>query len=261
VLLDPFEEQLHLPPVLVLRSDSQGRQRRVVGPEDQRLARLGILETDTPQVLGIVRRYVKAVHRNGLVANHAGGPIGRCRVHASRVHIAFGTRNEEGVSLMQRVQPRKVQIAAIHDVERACFNRKEAEHVDVAHLAIADVDEGGNRASQAQRVDGIGLIQSQILVAVELARAANKYGGKIGPDAPIVRIDQRRAMHCVTQAHRIQLVGIGAQRYFDIAQALVPRQLRKSQDTKLVGASCDVRRHCQHSDSRCARNSSTEQTP
>ena len=51
VLLDPFEEQLDLPAALVERSDRQRRQRRVVGQENQRLARLRILESNAPQML------------------------------------------------------------------------------------------------------------------------------------------------------------------------------------------------------------------
>jgi hypothetical protein len=44
-------------------------------------------------------------------------------------------------------------------------------------------------------------------------------------------------MNAVTQPHRIQLVGIGAQRDFDIAQTLPPCQLGERHDTKLLGAS------------------------
>ena len=54
MLLDPFEEQLHLPSIFVERGDLQGRERHVVGQEDKRLARLRVFETDTSQVLGIV---------------------------------------------------------------------------------------------------------------------------------------------------------------------------------------------------------------
>ena len=48
MLLDPFEEQLHLLTALVKRGDSQRRQRRIVGQKYPRLARLEVFETDTP---------------------------------------------------------------------------------------------------------------------------------------------------------------------------------------------------------------------
>jgi hypothetical protein len=54
VLLDPLEEQLHLPTTFVHRSDCQRRQCRVVGQKDQSLARVRILEPDTLQMLRII---------------------------------------------------------------------------------------------------------------------------------------------------------------------------------------------------------------
>ena len=50
-LLDPLEEQFHLPATLVQRGNRQRRQCRVVGQKNQRLARLRILESNAPQML------------------------------------------------------------------------------------------------------------------------------------------------------------------------------------------------------------------
>ncbi len=49
VLFDPFEEELHLPPGLVQLRDGEGRQREVVGEEDEVLAGLGIGVADAPE--------------------------------------------------------------------------------------------------------------------------------------------------------------------------------------------------------------------
>ena len=43
-------------------------------------------------------------------------------------------------------------------------------------------------------------------------------------------------MHAVTQAHRVELAGIGTQRDLDVAQAFAPRQLRKRHHAELLGA-------------------------
>ena len=51
---DPFEGQPDLPAILVQRGNGDGRQRGVVGLEEQRIAGLGILEMDAAQVRGIV---------------------------------------------------------------------------------------------------------------------------------------------------------------------------------------------------------------
>lgn len=47
VLLDPFEEQLHLPSALVQRGNGQRWQRRVVRQKHQGLTRLRVFKTDT----------------------------------------------------------------------------------------------------------------------------------------------------------------------------------------------------------------------
>jgi hypothetical protein len=69
MLLDPFEEQFHLPATLVQSADSQRRQLSVVGQEDQILARFEIAVADTPQMFGIVFGGVVVVERNALIAN------------------------------------------------------------------------------------------------------------------------------------------------------------------------------------------------
>ena len=61
MLLDPFEEQLHLPAALVQRCDGQGWQSPVVGQENQRFSRLGVFVSNAPQLLGVILRHVKAV--------------------------------------------------------------------------------------------------------------------------------------------------------------------------------------------------------
>src|SRR5439155_22438630 len=62
------------------------------------------------------------------------------------------------------------------------------------------------------------------------------------PVSRFVGVRQRRAMNRMTQAHRVKLVGVGAQGHLDVAQALAPSQLSKRHDAKLFGAT-----HAAHS--------------
>ena len=87
MLLDPFEEQFHLPAALVQRGDDQRWQSRIVGQKDQRLARLRIFETDTPQMSRIFLRHVKTIHGDRLIADHAAGSVGFGRVHAGAAKV------------------------------------------------------------------------------------------------------------------------------------------------------------------------------
>ena len=151
VLFDPFEEQFHLPATLVQRSYGQWRQGRVVGQEDQGLLGLGVFEANAPQVLGVVLGCIVSVQRNGLIADDAAAPVHLGRVHAPGVHVALGSGHKEGACLMHLEQPSKVQIAPVHDVERAWLQDQDVQHIDLVHLAVADVDEGWDTAAQVQQ--------------------------------------------------------------------------------------------------------------
>ena len=270
VLLDPFEEQLDLPATFVQSGNGQGRQGRVVGQEDQRFLGFGIFEPDTAQVLGVVLGNIVSVQRNGLIADDAACPVHFGRVHAPGVHIAFGSGHKEGTCLVHLEQARKVQIAPVHDVERAGLQNQDVQHIDLVHLAIADVDECWNGASQVQqgmeldgslgfakrgpveqaqtqidgggvqRVDRVLELQPQVLVQVKLASAPDQNCGQVGPNAPIARlvgIGQGGAVNAVAKAHGVKFAGVGSQRHFDVAKALAPSQLGKGHGAKLLGAS------------------------
>ena len=270
VLLDPFEEQLDLPAAFVQSGNGQGRQACVVGQEDKRLLGFGVFEADMVQVLRVGLGSIVPVQRNGLIADDAAAPVHFGRVHAPGVHIAFGAGHKEGTRLMHLEQASKVQVAPVHNVERAGLQNQDVQHIDLVHLAVADVNEGGNRAlvvQQGVRLDGclgfakrrpveqaqtqidVGGIQcvdrvleieSQVLVQIKLARAPDQNCSQVGPNAPVARlvgIDQGRAVNAVAKSHCLKLARVGSKRHFDVAQALAPSQLGKSHDAKLLGAS------------------------
>ena len=268
VLLDPFEEQLHLPATLVQRGYGQRWQTRIVGQKHQRLARLGVFVSDTPQMLGVVLSHVKAVESNHLIADHSCDSVGLGRVHASGVHAAFGTGHKERSCLMQLEKSAKVQITPVHYVKSTRFDGQDVEHLDVAHLAVADVNECGDRPTQIQQrvhlhrslgaakrrpieqaqtqVDG-GRVQSvdrriefqpRRFFDVEVARSHDQAHGQrvINVPVPLVQcVRERRSSRYAAQAHMKQFALIRCQTGFDVAQRLAPRQLRKSHHAKQVG--------------------------
>ena len=170
---------------------------------------------------------------------------------------------------MHLIQPREVHVAPIHDVKSPSFDGQDVEHLDIAHLAVADVDEGGNRASQVQqrvhlhrrfggakrrpveqtqaqvngggvqRVNGSIDVDVQRLAGVQISGARHQPHGQCVVDTPVAQtqgVGQRRARWHALHAHVKQLGLIGAEADLDIAQGLAPRQLRKGHDTKQVGA-------------------------
>ena len=77
MLLDPFEEQLHLPAVLVKLADRRGWKGQVVGEEDEEPLVLRVEVSDPAQLLGIVLAGPPPVEPYDLVAaNAAAGRLG-----------------------------------------------------------------------------------------------------------------------------------------------------------------------------------------
>ena len=269
MLLNPLEEQFDLPATLVKRADRCSRQRKVVGQEHQRLAGFRVFEADTPQLLWIILRDVVAVQGDALVADDSRTPVDRHRVHPVRIHAALGSGHEERSGLMQREQAGEIQIAAIHDAERSCFEGQHIQHVDLVCLAVRDMDEGGDVAAQVEQgvqlyrslgstkwrpwkqrqaqvygrriqcINGAVQIDTEAVVAIQLARTSDEQGGQVLPYVPVasfVGIGQRRTFDWRAKAHAVQLRLIGQQAGFDVAQTLAVSQLREGHGAELLRA-------------------------
>src|SRR5450756_2541700 len=154
-------------------------------------------------------------------------------------------------------------------VEGASLDKQQVQHIDVVHLAVRDVDEGGNRSPQIEQrvqldgrlggakrrprehrqaqidgrsiegIHGIGQFYTEVLVDVERAGLDDKPLSQLEVDAPVARfvgIGQRRASDRRADAHVVKLAGLSRQTHFDIAQAFAVGQLREGHDAKLLGA-------------------------
>ena len=172
MLLDPFEERLHLPAALIQRGNGQRRQCRVVGQKYQRLARHGVVVSDASQMFGILAGHVKTVESNRLIADHTRASVSLGRVHTLCVHPAVGAGHKERACLMQPEESTEVQITPIHHVIRPRFDGQDIEHLDAAHLAVADVNEGWGAPRQLrerQHAKQIGAVPLETHINVDVA--------------------------------------------------------------------------------------------
>ena len=266
MLFEPFEEQFDLPATVIKLCDGQRRLGEVVGQKDQRPTRDRIAKADPAQGVGIIAAGVKVFEHDGLIEAQACALVHPVRVTPSASKPFLGTRDKEGSALVQTMQPGKVQIAAIDDVERAGFVNQLIEDVHIVNPAGCDDHDGGIMAAQGkdgmqfeaggvsaefgpgkerqtqfdgggiQRVGGGLQFGPQTLVGIELGRLPDQHLGKIGEDAPVaffVGIGQGAAGSRFADATVIQLGAQRAQTGFDVAQTLAPRQLSKSHDQKL----------------------------
>jgi hypothetical protein len=152
MLLDPFEEQFHLPAILIERADSCRRKCHLIGEENKRLVGLGILESNAAQMRGVVLLRVEAIERDRLIANDACVAIRLRRIEAMEVHVRLGSCDEEGPCQMQRMEPVEIDVAAIHHVDGTGLWYQQVEGMDIVQLAVGDVDEAWNVAAQVEQV-------------------------------------------------------------------------------------------------------------
>jgi len=104
VLLDPLEEQLHLPSAPVQGANGQRRQSKLVGQKHEGLAAFGIAIADAAQVAGVVLGGIETVEGDGLIADEPRVAIHRRRVQASRIEVSLGARDEESSRLIERAR-------------------------------------------------------------------------------------------------------------------------------------------------------------
>lgn len=138
MLLAPFEKRFDLPATLIQLRAGQRWHGEVVGQKDQGFSGFQIAIADAPQRGGISLSGLQSGRDDRLVKAPAGGFIHRLRVAPDETEVFLGTRDEEGGTPVQAMQPGEVQIAAIHEVERTGLPTELVEDIDIMNPARRD---------------------------------------------------------------------------------------------------------------------------
>ena len=270
MLLDPFEEQLHLPALAVQISNQLGLQGKVVGQKYQSLSRVVPDHHAAHRCRVVLARQIGCQHA-GLIAQYFRlDSIHRMRVAPLELGVALGARHKEGLRLVNHEQSGEVQIAPIHQVKRSRLQQQGVHHIDLVRLAVGDVNETGDIASQVQQrvqfdgrlgrakrcpgkhrqtqVDSAGIegvdrcieFHAKRLRGVQGSRQANQMLGEVGIDLPRtcgIRVGQGVARNrLATKAHVIQPTSLSAKVDFDVAQGLAVGQLGECHGEELIQA-------------------------
>ncbi len=94
---------------------------------------------------------VEASKDDTLVADQPGLAIDWMRVAPLDLEVRLATGYEEAAGLVEAIEALEVKEATIHDVEGARLGQQLVEDVDLVHLAITDVNEGGDVAAQIEQ--------------------------------------------------------------------------------------------------------------
>ncbi len=151
VLLDPFEEQLDLPPALIQRADCRWLQIELIAQEHQGLFGFWIPEADSSEVVGIIFGGVVSIQGDGLIANETGRAVHRTRVKPMGVQIRFRADHKETASAVQCVESRKVDVTTIHDIDGPGLWYQEIQSVNAVELAVRYTNEAGDIPPEIQQ--------------------------------------------------------------------------------------------------------------
>jgi len=268
ILLDPLEEQLHLPAVLVEPGDAE--RIGVVKVREEHQIQFGhrIEEMHLAEWFGIRLPRVESAQSSNLVGSHP--LVGmRHRPVSNEFEVAFGANHIETFVEMQSVKSPEIQVSAIHNVNAARFVRKAVEQVHVVNPGRRYRDVRWNGSPQIQhrmhfharrprpvsvfcpreQTDADfhgGAVQSisrvlqvdlQLLPSVQLAGTPDQAVRQVRIDLPrpsLVGIGKSTARHRPANPEMIEHARACPQTTDNVAQTLSKRQLRKRHTQKLV---------------------------
>jgi len=269
MLLDPLEEEFHLPPGLVQAGDSQGGLDEVVGDEHEILSCHRIAVTDPAQGVWIMTMRNKTGERDRLVETDAGGLVGRVRIAPAEPGVLLCPCDEECAAPVQAMQSAVIQIGLVHDVEGSGIEAQLVQNVHVVDAARRDDNHGREVASQrqerveldcslgaaerrprkqgetkvdgrrVQRVSRLRQFHAEVLSRIEVCGLRYQDVREVGEDAPVallVGVRQRAAGCAGPYSAVIQLRAERPQTSLDVPKALPVRELGKRKNHELLVA-------------------------
>lgn len=151
MLLEPLEEQFHLPAAFGQPRDGQRRPGEVVAQIGGETLGFLVEESDVPQASGISLSAERDCQLDELVGTPARVLFDRHGMHPRVVRRTLCSNHEEGPKLVEGVEAEKIQIPAVHHAEGAGFDRHLVQRMDVVEFPVADMDEHRNGAAQIQQ--------------------------------------------------------------------------------------------------------------
>jgi hypothetical protein len=73
-----------------------------------------------------------------VIGTDAGRLVHQVRVTAREHHVGFRAHHQEGGAEREGVETLEIDVAAVHDIERASFGIDLVEDVDVVHFAVSN---------------------------------------------------------------------------------------------------------------------------
>lgn len=150
MLLDPFKEEFHLPAALVELTDCECRERPIVRQEDEYPIGVRIVELDASELIGIALLGIEPRQDADLITAQSRGLVDGLGILSPKLEVRFRANNERSMGLVQCMQPTKIQIGPIHQVQRARFRQQGIQQVHIMDAGRGNPGAGGDRTAQVQ---------------------------------------------------------------------------------------------------------------
>ena len=265
--LDPFEEQLHLPPLLVDIGDGLRRNGEKVGQKHEATMVLHVVESDAAQRLRIILPRPCTHQRDALIDADPASLVHRGRRQASEAQVPFGADNEEGRKAMDGVEALEVEISTIHCDHRLLYQRHHVQEIDVVHCPGSQAHKGRDRSAQiqegvhfdgglrlsercprekgkaqidrcgVQRVEGTIQFDGQFLGLVQLPGGSDERIADLLVDpevASLVGLGQGGPGDLSPHPDVVELLAVGGKASLDIAQRFPSAELGKRHGDELI---------------------------
>lgn len=145
VLLDPFKEELDLPPVFIKKGDIFGCKVEVVRVVSERTMQVRSVVDNTPDLAWILLFVLLLRENNGLVTQDIVFSVKN--VFASNDFIFWTfllTDDKEGSKHSNLVKSGKVKVASVKDIACQRLVCEPVHSIDIMHVGIGDSVEYGN---------------------------------------------------------------------------------------------------------------------
>ena len=151
VLLDPAKKQLDFPTTLIELGDSQSGQQKVVGEKHKSFLARCVVVSHSAKSFGVATLGNRIVEHHDLIALQPGFFVDGLRIQTSTVESFFRPSHKERSRLMHAVESAKIQIAAVHQINRSGLPDQLIEDIDLVDLSTSDDHHGGNTAAQIEQ--------------------------------------------------------------------------------------------------------------
>ena len=145
MLLDPFEKELHLPPIFIKKGDLLSLEVEVVRVIYKAAVQFSGIIDDSPNNARVLFSVLLLCEADTLVFEHIVSAIkDTFPIDNLVVRLAFLSDDEEGTEHIDPIESSKVKVSSIKYIASQRLIREPIHRVDIMHLGIGDPVEYGN---------------------------------------------------------------------------------------------------------------------